>query len=282
MFIIVICSNIAQIKLMKHIVCYSGGHSSAIVAIEVVRKYGKENVILCNHECILEDADVERFEKEVANYLELPITYVSFEGHETKDQFDVVIERGSFVNTKTRQALCTSVMKTMPFMEWLKTITGDFIVYYGFDKNEPNRITRRSSIMAASGYKTDYPLLWNERTIFETSEIGIKRPNLYSLFKHANCIGCLKGGMQHWYVVFCERKDIFEKAIRTEEEIGYSIIKNNFLIDLKPKFAEMQRLGIKPTEHINQGKFWRDTKKKLAGVMQFDFEVDTKPCECVF
>ena len=111
---------------MKHIVCYSGGHSSAIVAIEVTRKYGKENVILCNHECILEDADVERFEKEVANYLGLPITYVSFEGHETKDQFDVVIERGSFVNTKTRQALCTSVMKTMPFMEWLKNIEGDF------------------------------------------------------------------------------------------------------------------------------------------------------------
>jgi hypothetical protein len=88
--------------------------------------------------------------------------------------------------------------------------------------------------------------------------------------------------MQHWYVVYCERKDIFEKAIKTEEEIGYSIIKNNFLIDLKPKFAEMQRLGIKPTEHINQKKFWIDTKKKLAGVLQFDFEIDVKPCECVF
>ena len=92
---------------MKHIVCYSGGHSSAVVAIEVVRKYGKENVILCNHECILEDADVERFEKEVANYLGLPITYVSFEGHETKDQFDVVIEKGSFINPKslTKEAI---------------------------------------------------------------------------------------------------------------------------------------------------------------------------------
>ncbi len=30
----------------KHIVCYSGGHSSALVAIEVVRKYGKENCVL--------------------------------------------------------------------------------------------------------------------------------------------------------------------------------------------------------------------------------------------
>ena len=30
----------------KHIVCYSGGHSSALVAIEVVRRYGKENTVL--------------------------------------------------------------------------------------------------------------------------------------------------------------------------------------------------------------------------------------------
>ena len=35
---------------MKHIVCYSGGHSSALVAVEVVRKFGKENVVLLNHD----------------------------------------------------------------------------------------------------------------------------------------------------------------------------------------------------------------------------------------
>lgn len=33
----------------KAIVCFSGGHSSALVAIEAVRKYGKNNVILLNH-----------------------------------------------------------------------------------------------------------------------------------------------------------------------------------------------------------------------------------------
>ena len=35
---------------MTHIVCFSGGESSAIVAIEVVRKFGKENVVLLNHD----------------------------------------------------------------------------------------------------------------------------------------------------------------------------------------------------------------------------------------
>ena len=35
---------------MTHIVCFSGGESSAIVAIEVVRKFVKENVVLLNHD----------------------------------------------------------------------------------------------------------------------------------------------------------------------------------------------------------------------------------------
>ena len=35
---------------MKYVVCYSGGHSSALAAIETVRRYGSENVILLNHD----------------------------------------------------------------------------------------------------------------------------------------------------------------------------------------------------------------------------------------
>lgn len=45
---------------MKYIVCFSGGHSSALAAIEVTRKSGKENVVLLNHDISpnVEDADV--------------------------------------------------------------------------------------------------------------------------------------------------------------------------------------------------------------------------------
>ena len=96
---------------MKHIICYSGGHSSAIVAIEVVRKFGKENVLLVNHECILEPDDVARFEQEVAAYLEMEITYVNMSDSDTKDQFDVVMDKGALTNQR-KQALCTSAMKT--------------------------------------------------------------------------------------------------------------------------------------------------------------------------
>jgi len=62
-----------MIKNIKHIVCYSGGHSSALVAIEVVRRFGKENVILLNHDINsrFENEDIKRFKKDVSNYLGL-------------------------------------------------------------------------------------------------------------------------------------------------------------------------------------------------------------------
>ena len=52
-------------EVMKHIICYSGGHSSALVAIEVVRKFGKETVVLLNHDIssFTEDQDVKRFKQ---------------------------------------------------------------------------------------------------------------------------------------------------------------------------------------------------------------------------
>jgi len=83
---------------MNHIVMYSGGHSSALTAIEVARQYGTDHLILMNHDInpSVEDADVKRFKNEVAAYLELPITYVNMPGWDRMDQFDVVIKKKAF------------------------------------------------------------------------------------------------------------------------------------------------------------------------------------------
>lgn len=96
---------------MKHIVCYSGGHSSAIVAIEVVRKFGKDNVILLNHDISswVEGADIKRFKKDVADFLGLPITYANVDGvtdvNLLPDQFDVVVKAQAFkVGSGTERA----------------------------------------------------------------------------------------------------------------------------------------------------------------------------------
>lgn len=254
---------------MNHIVCFSGGHSSALVALEVVKKFGKENVVLINHDISSrsELADVKRFKQEVAEYLDLPITYVNHTDFENNDQFDVCIEAGTFINPNGRSILCTHRLKTQPFYEWLReNYSSSDVIYYGFDANEPTRITKRSSILGKSGYKSDYPLAtWKDRTFFRTSDLGINPPMQYDVFNHANCMGCLKAGWQHWYVIYCLYPEIWEKAKWSESQIGYSVHRNEYFEDKEPIFEAMRQAGIEPTEKISSGKFWSSAKKAIKG-----------------
>lgn len=268
--------------MTTHIICYSGGHSSALVAIETVHKFGKDNVILVNHDMHIgvEDADVKRFKRQVAEYLDMEIVFVNYK-NASMDQFDVCVEAKAF-KVDSGPELCTSRLKTEPFMRFLSSTfpEKDVIIYYGFDANETARIQRRSSILGEQGYATAFPLAFGHRTIFSTIEIGIAPPLTYSQFKHANCIGCLKAGWQHWFIVYCTRPDIWLKAKWAEDEIGYAIHHDEtgpvYLEDMEEKFAIMKCQGVPQTEHIPHQKFWADARKyiKIASTP------DLLPCEC--
>lgn len=268
---------------MKYVICYSGGHSSALVAIEAVRRVGKENVILLNHDIssLVEHGDIKRFKKEVAEYLDIKITPANMENFEEMTPLRVCRKIGAF-QAQVGQALCTYNLKTKPFNQWLRNnypadidhVKEDIKILYGFDMTEPARIQRRSSILATKGYKTDFPLAFWDRTIQNTSEIGIEKPRTYKIFKHANCIGCLKAGIQHWYIVYCLRQDIFQEALEAEKEIGHSIIKNNYLEDLIPRYEDMKKKGICPNDKENSAKFWARVNKEMPEQIGFI------PCEC--
>lgn len=267
---------------IKYVVCYSGGHSSAIAAVETVRAFGKENVILLNHDLHprSEDADIKRFKQEVADYLGLPITYANMPGWRDKDQFDCMVEgEGNSFGL----IHCTRMLKTEPFSRWLNEnfpvekgcVRDDVKIVYGFDMNEQTRITRRVGVMAVMGYLTDFPLTWDVRTIFNIEEVGIKRPITYDIFNHANCKGCLKAGKQHWFTVYCLYPEIWERGKWAEEETGYSIIKGQFLSELESEFAVLKSKNFPPTEKIKPQRFWATARKLIK-------EDDCLPCECSF
>ena len=270
---------------MKHVVCFSGGHSSAIAAIEVTRKYGSENVILLNHDLCsrVEDADIKRFKNEVSAYLGIPITYANMPNWDTKDQFDVCTDLGTFSAGRPGITLCTTKMKTEPFHKWLASeypvkppdVRDDVIVAYGFDANEKKRIDRRMGIMLARGYLTEYPLTWKNRTIYDIEEIGIKRPMTYETFNHANCIGCLKAGKQHWFIVYCLYPEIWERAKQAEKDIGYSILKQGFLVDFEEEFARLKQKALPPTEKAKPQRFWATAHRLIK-------EENDLPCDCSF
>lgn len=267
----------------KHVVCHSGGHSSALVAVEVVRRFGKQNVVLVNHDLPFwtEHADIKRFKVEVADALELPVTYAN-RGNVTEDQFDVCVQSGAF-KVKNGQELCTARLKTEPFHQWLRKNMPekDGTIYYGFDANEMHRVQRRSGVLGAQGYRSDYPLAFWERTIQSTEEVGVARPLTYDVFKHGNCIGCIKAGWQHWYIVFCTRPDIWLKAKWAEDEIGHAIHYDEgrpvYLEDMEPRFEAMRAAGIPATEHIPQQRFWASAKK-IINIKAVQPEL---PCECI-
>lgn len=261
---------------MKYIVCFSGGHSSAICAIEAVRKYGKQNVILLNHGICqrVEHPDINRFREEIALFCGLPITPCNMEDFQNKDQFDVCVGAKAFHAGNPGNELCTHRLKTKPFMDMLKSnypvkegqMRDDITILYGFDADETRRMQRRKMILSKAGYYCDFPLSWKKRTIKNTEEIGIQRPIHYNTFCHANCIGCLKGGKQHWYVTYCLYPEVFEKAKWAECEIGHSILKQEqgFLKDMEPEFEFLKKSGLPATEKIKPQTFWA-LARKLKG-----------------
>ena len=267
---------------MKHVVCYSGGHASAICAIETVRKHGAENTILLNHDIssTVEHSDIKRFKKQVADFLGVLITYANMPDFETLTPLKVSVKQSGF-QFRPGQALCTFKLKTEPFHKWLDenypasldNPNSDIVIVYGFDKDEAHRIQRRAQILGTKGYKTDFPLAYWERTIETTEDVGIPRPVTYENQKHANCIGCLKAGRQHWYMVFCTHRAIFDEALVAEDIIGHSIIKGVYLAELLPKFQQMQAIGIVPEDITNASTFWARVKRELK-------EESPLPCEC--
>lgn len=270
----------------KAVVCYSGGHSSALAAIEAARKFGSENVILLNHDIStrVEREDIKRFKKEVAEYLGIAITYANMDNHEEKTPLAISRDKKAF-NGANGYKFCTHYLKTRPFQMWLLdnypasgcATCKDIVILYGFDSNEPERIQRRAQILGAMGYETDFPLALWKRTITNTEEVGIAKPSTYNIYKHANCIGCLKAGKQHWYCVYCLRPDIWAEARAAEDEIGYSIIKGAFLKDLEPQFKEMREVkGICPTDKGNSAAFWAMVKKTIPE------QLNLFPCDCAF
>jgi hypothetical protein len=195
---------------MQHIVCFSGGHSSALVALAVVGRHGCENVMLLNHDIHPDKEDAD-FKREVAAHLGLSVTYANI--HDLTDE------------------------QQLP------------------------------------------------DTLESTRQVGIEQPLTCGTYKHGNCAGCLKRGIQHWYVTFCHRPDVYAQAEAAEAALGYTINRSRAykrvrplpLTELRPVFAQMLADGIPTTEHYPNGKFSWDLRR-----YQLEAAETRKPCECSF
>lgn len=253
---------------MKYVICYSGGKSSSECALTVAKKYGAENVVLLNHDInpTIEQACTKQLKKDVADYLGIKITYANHKDWDKATPVSVCVDAGAW-KVGSGQILCTNRLKTDPFVKWMKEHDEGYTYVYGFDKNEPSRVNRRAQIMGQMGYKTAFPMLWDESEIVRLESIGIDPGAGYKTFNHSNCVGCLKAGWQHWYIVYCTRRDIWDEAKAGEDEIGYAIHKDKdgpvYLEEKEELFDAMIKAGVVPTEKVKFQSFWSQAKKAV-------------------
>ena len=276
---------------MKYVICYSGGKSSSECALSVAKRHGPENVILLNHNITgqVEQACTKKLKKDVADYLGLEITYANHSDWDTTTPVSVCVDANAW-KVGSGQILCTNRLKTAPFMKWMKENDPkcENIYVYGLDRSEPTRITRRAQVMGSMGYKTIFPMVWPDSAIVRLEDIGIDAGAIYQTFNHSNCTGCLKAGWQHWYIVYCTRRDIWEEAKEGEDEIGYAIHKGKdgpvYLEEKEELFDSMIAAGVVPTEKVKFQTFWSQAKKavkKHANEMSELSEHDKGVCiEC--
>jgi len=225
-------------KRMKHIVLYSGGASSAYTAYLVNKEHHKDTILLHNP-TFAEHPDADRFREQFAKFLELPIT-VQADGRDLwqliKDEHCLPSDRIPF---------CSRTFKAEQAEIFYKTMTEDFIVYYGYDGTEWRRAQRSLARLEVIRIKTAFPLIDNnissdtaKSTIKDTFKICLPQPYLY--LQHNNCIPCFKAGQQHFYQVWKYYPDYFKKALNAESEIGHTVFPDISLKELANKWQAQQ------------------------------------------
>jgi 3'-phosphoadenosine 5'-phosphosulfate sulfotransferase (PAPS reductase)/FAD synthetase len=111
---------------MKHIVKFSGGAASAVVAKLVIDEFGHDDVILLYSDTKSEHPDADRFRDQVCKFLGHEMTVVA----DGRDIWELIDDShtlpGQFM------PFCTQLLKQRPSERFLKSLGEDFISYLGF------------------------------------------------------------------------------------------------------------------------------------------------------
>lgn len=227
-------------RVIKHVILFSGGASSAYVAKWVVDKYGKENSILFFTDTLWEDKDNYRFLEECAEYIGIEITR-RVDGRTPEEVF---YDQKFLGNARVAQ--CSEELKvkqTLIFIEDLRSEGYEPILYFGIDASEKHRIEslkRHYEHYPLEPVECRFPLDDSNSNAIRPKDIirnewKIKLPRMYDLgFKHANCAGrCVRGGFKHYANLYRVWPDIYklqeemEENFRKEFNMDVSMMKKN-------------------------------------------------------
>lgn len=222
----------------KHIVMFSGGAASSVVAKLVADKYPNDTILL-HTPTGGEHPDADRFRKQVAEFIGLPITV-----HKAnKTLWELVESRKQIPNDSI--PYCTSELKLVPqdrFLKLLEKENVEFIQYLGLGIDEWRRMQKVWVRNQQKGRKVEFPLLKARLTGADCKKIirdewKICLPQPYQFLSHNNCIPCYKGGKAHWYKVWKQYPDQFKRAANAERRASNTVFFGVTLDELAEMWA---------------------------------------------
>lgn len=207
---------------MLHIVKFSGGAASAVVADIVAKRHPRETILLF-HDTKTEPVDNDRFRSAVASHIGLPITEMS-DGRDIWQLFEdtnmLGCQRFSQCSRMLKQELGDKfIRKNLPCT-----------VYFGFTPDEQDRADRITVKMEMIGAQAGFPLIdlgitKEDCLRLVTNSWGVALPEMYQWADHANCVPCIKGGLAYWGMVYKHARPAWEKAVAAEKKHGQQILK---------------------------------------------------------
>jgi PP-loop superfamily ATP-utilizing enzyme len=211
----------------KVVVGFSGGVTSAWCAGWALANYPREEVVLMWHDTKEEHPDTYRFLREMADALGLPIT----ERSDGRSVTQVFRDEGFLGNNQN--AMCSRILKQEQgriFFRELKESGVDVIVkVVGMSAREPKRVARQAALALEGGYTLRMPMIETGTTKQEATEwvlsMGVKPSAMYCWSEHANCVGCVKGGMAYWLAVAKHAPEVYAQRVALEEEFGHGILR---------------------------------------------------------
>ena len=249
----------------RHVVTFSGGAASAVVA-KLIADENPGTTVLLFHDTQTEPEDNYRFRREAAQFIGLPIT----EASDGRDIWQVFSDEGFLGNQ--RLTPCSKILKRIPGDTWLKA-NKPCKVYFGFTREEWQRACRTAArIDRDVGIECGFPLIErgigkNDCLELVTNCWGLQLPKMYEWAEHANCVPCVKGGLAYWGMIHERHPEAWERAAQAERDTGYQILKETRYGTLEEELPHCLDLARK-----------HEAKRNAEAAQGSLFEA---PCECM-
>lgn len=256
------------------VVGFSRGVTSAVTAWLVAQEH-PETTILLFHDPKEEDPDNERFGREVAEFIGLPITEFS-DGRTVSEVFE---DEGMLGNN--RMTPCSRILKQQlgdAFTRQLQQQGRSVTRYFGYAQGEERRWDRMVQVGAVAGFAVRCPLIERGMTKRDCKDLvtgcwGIRLPRSYDHYDNANCKGCVKGGLAYWGQVYLFDRETWELRADQEDEFQNTILNSRYGAYPEGTLRKMLPRCLEEAEK------WRKAREQ-RGAQGSLFALIDAPCAC--